>query len=58
MVVLCLERQTCREMGLDMPIATEFSKRQINSSIPSLNHDVGLLLNVIYELKLLKFLKF
>lgn len=54
MVVLCLERQTCGEMDLDMPIATEFSKRQINSSIPSLNCDVELLLIVIYELRLLK----
>lgn len=53
MVILCLECQACREMDLDMPIATEFSKRQINS-IPSLNHDVDLLFNVIYELKLVK----
>lgn len=51
MVILCLQCQTCREMGLDMPIATEFSKSKINSSIPSLNHNVDLLLDLIYELK-------
>lgn len=37
-----------------MPIATELSRSQINSSVPSLNHDVELLLNVIYEIKLVK----
>lgn len=54
MVILCLEYQTCREMDLDMPAVIELSKSQINSSIPSLNHNVDLLLDVIYELKLVK----
>lgn len=54
MVILCLECQTCRGMDLNMPITTEFSNSQINSSIPSLNQYVDLLLNVIYELKLVK----